>query len=960
MGRNRIVILIAALTCFAWSSACDDERSMATKVTVTPSAAELTALGATVQLSAEVLDQYGDVMAGVAVDWSSNTAPAATVDASGLVTAAGNGTATITATAGAASGSMAVSVMQSAASVMVSPSADTVEIGDTLRLTAEAFDENGHVVAGAEFTWSSSDPLVATVDRSGFLQGMGEGAATITATAEPVGGSAQIDVFHPDRVALEALYRATDGPNWYYNHNWLSDAPFQDWFGVDTELGSVTGLNLGFNALAGPIPPELGNLANLTGLDLEYNHLKGSIPPELGNLANLTGLDLSNNEHLFGSIPPELGSLANLTGLDLGHNYLNGSIPPELGNLANLTGLDLGANYLEGSIPLELGNLANLTGLDLGANRLSGPIPPEFGKLGNLVSLGLMYNDLSGPIPAEFGRMVRLRELTLFNNKEMAGPLPSELTSLRQLDVLMAGGTELCAPLDPDFQTWLERVYKRRIATCGDGGPPMAYLTQAVQSREFPVPLVAEEKALLRVFVTARKATSEGIPLVRARFYLDSRETHVEDIPGKSTPIPTEVDESSLSKSANADILAEVIEPGLEMVIEVDPEGTLDEDLLFTKRIPETGRLALDIRAMPVFDLTLIPFVWSETHDSSTANLVEAIAADPENHELLEDLRTLLPIGDLVVTAHEPVLSTSNNPVALLSQTVAIRAMEGGTGHYQGMMSRPDGPFGGVAKLPGRSSFSTSESYIMAHELGHNLNLYHAPCGSAGGPDISFPYRDGSIGAWGYDFRDGGRLVQPSTPDVMSYCGPRWISDYHFTNALRFRLSDADSAGLPYLAPQTPSLLLWGGVDADGLPFLEPAFVVQAVPSLPQSGGEYRLSGRTGGGTELFSLSFTMPEVADGDGSESFAFTLSVQSRWEGSLATITLSGPGGSVTLDAGSDYPIAILLGPRDGQVRGILRDVQDLDMEQADVAAALGAGPGLEVLFSRGIPDAAAWRR
>ena len=65
MGRYRVVILIAALTCFAWASACD-EPPMATTVTVTPSTAELTALGATVQLGAEVVDQYGDVMAGVA------------------------------------------------------------------------------------------------------------------------------------------------------------------------------------------------------------------------------------------------------------------------------------------------------------------------------------------------------------------------------------------------------------------------------------------------------------------------------------------------------------------------------------------------------------------------------------------------------------------------------------------------------------------------------------------------------------------------------------------------------------------------------------------------------------------------------------------------------------------------------------------------------------------------------
>ena len=552
--------------------------------------------------------------------------------------------------------------------------------------------------------------------------------------------------------------------------------------------------------------------------------------------------------------------------------------------------------------------------------------------------------------------MSGLRELTLSRNEEMAGRLPSELTFLRQLDALLAGDTELCAPTDPDFQTWLEGVYKRRIAPCGDGGPSMAYLIQAVQSREFPVPLVAEEKTLLRVFVTARKATSEGIPLVRARFYLDGEETHVEDIAGKSTAIPTEVDQGSLSKSANAEIPAEVIEPGLEMVIEVDPEGTLDEDLLVTKRIPETGRLALDVRAIAVFDLTVIPFVWSETHDSSIMDLVEAMAADPDEHEMLEDPRTLLPIGDLEVTAHEPVVSTSNNAYDLLSQTRAIRAMEGGTGHYKGMMSRPVAGASGVAQRPGRVSFSVPESPILAHELGHNLNLRHAPCGGAGGPDPSFPYRDGSIGVWGYDFRDGGSLVQPPRPDLMSYCEPEWISDYHFTNALRFRLSEAE----PYLGPRTRSLLLWGGVGADSVPFLEPAFVVEAPPTLPQPGGAYRLTGRTGGRAQLFSLSFAMPEVADGDGSASFAFTLPVRSGWEGSLATITLSGPGGSVTLDAGSDLPIAILRNSRNGQVRGILRDLSALAMEQADVSAALGAGPGLEILFSRGIPDAAAWRR
>ena len=120
-----------------------------------------------------------------------------------------------------------------------------------------------------------------------------------------------------------------------------------------------------------------------------------------------------------------------------------------------------------------------------------------------------------------------------------------------------------------------------------------------------------------------------------------------------------------------------------------------------------------------------------------------------------------------------------------------------------------------------------------------------------------------------------------------------------------------------------------------------------------------RSPGRTNGGSELFSLDFTMPETADGDGSSSFALVLPARPGWEGNLASITLTGPGGSFTLDRESDQPVAILRNPRNGQVRGILRDLPPPAQAAMD-AAGRAAAPGLEVLFSRGIPDSAAWRR
>ena len=1070
--RHRPLPVVAAtLSAALWAYACGDgateppprDPPRPTVISVLPQHARLAVQGATVQLSARVRDQWAQVMADVAVAWSSSDELVASVDGSGLVTAVANGTATITAAAGSASGR---------ATVVVLDSPDRLVLEALYNATdgPNWSDANNWLTDAplAEWYGVATNPTGRVVDVD--LSGRWDGEAQVP-IPHGLSGSIPRELGNlPYLASLDLGLNHLTGPiptelgnlaqlgYLGLTRNNLTGA-------IPLELGRLTRLTvlaLGGNALAGEIPEELGNLASLTGLYLWGNRLTGPIPPQLGNLVNLTNLYLSDNR-LTGPIPTELGNLANmgsranlrelslwgnrltgpippgfgdfasLTHLYLSDNDLSGRIPAELGNLANLTTLSLwgnnltgeipsafvnltsltalnlwsndltgmipavlgdlasleqlrltnnnltgqipaqlatldslrilslGENRLTGSIPPELGNLPVLEWLNLATNELSGTIPAELGNLSTVEALFLDYNDLEGALPPEFGSMSSLRELGLSFNGGLSGALPVELTELR-LDALVAEETGLCAPADPVFRNWLAGVYRRRIAPCVEAAPAAAYLVQAVQSRTFPVPLVAGREALLRVFVTARRAGSAGIPPVRIRFYGADRETHVAEIPGTSTPIPTEVDESRLSNSANAEIPGRVVQPGLEMVIEVDPEGTLDPQLGVAKRIPETGRLEVDVREMPPFDLTLIPFVWSATHDSSMVHVTRAMAEAPESHEMFGDMH-LLPIGEMRVKAHEPVLSSSNSAFVLLRQAAAIRAMEGGTGHYMGMMGRPITGAGGVAYRPGRSNFSFPRPDIIAHELGHNLDLRHAPCGGAGGPDPSFPYPDGSIGAWGYDFRDGGRLVRPSTAELMSYCGPPdWTSDYHFTNALRFRLSEADSVALrapPLASTAAGSLLLWGGIGSDAVPYLEPAFVVDAPASLPRSGGDYRLVGRSGDGSELFSLAFAMPEVADGDGSSSFAFVLPVQPGWEGSLATITLDGPGGSVTLDSETDLPMAILRNPRNGQVRGILRDPPP-DNQVAAAAAPGGAGSSVEVLFSRGVPGAQAWRR
>ena len=762
-----------------------------------------------------------------------------------------------------------------------------------------------------------------------------------------------------DRDALVALYGSTGGPGWTNRDGWLTDAPLGRWHGVELDpQGRVIGLSLSENALSGAIPPELGGLANLELLALPRNALSGAIPKELGGLSNLRLLSLFGNA-LSGAIPKELGGLSNLRWLLLFGNALSGGIPPELGNLANLESLGLGSNGLSGAIPPELGNLANLESLGLESNGLSGGIPPELGNLSNLRWLALYGNSLSGPIPPTFGGLASLTHLELGPNIGLTGALPASMINLA-LESLIAGATDLCVLREPAFKEWLAAIPKHWIAVCGE--PPAAYLVQAVQSRAHSVPLMAGEDALLRVFVTAATETTEGMPDVRVRFYLNGAERHVADISASSTPIPTEIDEGDLAKSANAVIPGSVVRPGLEVVIEIDPGGALDAGLGVPRRIPAEGRLAIEVHEMPVLDLTVIPFLWSSDPDSAIIGLVEGMGADPDRHALLEETRVLLPVADIDVTAHAPVASTSNSAFALLRQTAALRVLEGRGGHYMGMMSGTVTGTGGVAYQAGRSSFSQPYSSTIAHELGHNMSLLHAPC-PAGivAHDGSFPYLDGSIGAWGYDFARS-RLVPTVHKDLMSYCGPQWISDYHFTNALRWRLRDEGARAAAFAGAPVRSLLLWGGVDLDGTPFLNPAFVADAPAALPDSAGDYTVTGRDAGGRELFSLDFTMPLAQSEAGDvSSFVFALPARPGWADALASITLSGPDGVVTLDGDSDIPMAILRDPRTGQVRGFLLDLPDPASVQAYVdGAAAGLPGGLDVLFSRGVPDADAWRR
>lgn len=397
-----------------------------TTVVVSPSTLQFGAIGETAQLRAEVRDQNERPMTGVAVTWASSDPAVATVDATGLVRAVADGSASITATAGSATGQAAVSVMDLDRAVLVT----------FYRATAGE-------------SWRRSDNWLS---------------------AAPLGEWFGVRTDDQGRVIELNL-----------QHNNVS-GPLVPGLGSLSELGSLT---LWGNPLTGRVPPELGNLSKLAALNVASpadSELEGPIPPEIGKLTGLTHLSLYSDK-LEGPIPPELGNLRNLRWLLLGGRNLTGPLPS---SFIEFTRLDivrislcvpgtpewipwaarirsLSASFCNKEDVEVVNALYDATG---GANWTNqegwgeGSISQWYGvttdSIGFVTTLDLRNNGLTGRLPSNLGQLGELRELSVDGN-ELSGPIPLALSAVA-LTRFSYTGTSLCAPADQMFRAWLASI----------------------------------------------------------------------------------------------------------------------------------------------------------------------------------------------------------------------------------------------------------------------------------------------------------------------------------------------------------------------------------------------------------------------------------------------------------------------------------------------------------------------
>jgi uncharacterized protein YjdB len=230
-------------------------------VEVTPESAELQLIvSPTVQLDVVLKDGDDNVLTGREVDWTSSDEGVATVDENGLVTAVGEGDATITATSGGESDDAAITVQRAPVhTVAVEPTDFALVVGgepSAQQLTVTLLDAAGNELTGRDVDFSVDPTGVVTVTDDGLVTAMAEGGATITVTSEGVETEATVsvtaapgsagDVYEPNNSSATAADLGTiiEGRTLSIQANFHDPGADQDdWYWIEAQQGTLNQCN---------------------------------------------------------------------------------------------------------------------------------------------------------------------------------------------------------------------------------------------------------------------------------------------------------------------------------------------------------------------------------------------------------------------------------------------------------------------------------------------------------------------------------------------------------------------------------------------------------------------------------------------------------------------------------------------------------------------------------------------
>lgn len=339
------------------------------------------------------------------------------------------------------------------------------------------------------------------------------------------------------------------------------------------------------------------------------------------------------------------------------------------------------------------------------------------------------------------------------------------------------------------------------------------------------VPVVAGREALVRVMLAPQPRWSARPVTVHLE---------IEDAAGSTaysldvTPYAAST-EADLASSANFTVPGAVITPDASVVVSLHEAlaQTPGADEPGAARFPTTGAAPLQaIENGGVVEVWFVPLTYAP--DGSQ----RAPDTSPDQIELLRSsLERQYPVSDVLVDVLPPVAlagalaADGDGWTDALYQVSNLRealAVPDDVYLYGLVAPRPDfseycrsGCVSGLSWVGTNPQSAWSRASLglgytgpraadtFTHEVGHAHGRTHSPCGGPAHPDPNFPNGGGRLGTWGWDAEDVA-LIDPATHgDLMSYCRPRWVSDYTFA-ALSDRIQQVNASAFTAALPGWP------------------------------------------------------------------------------------------------------------------------------------------------------------
>lgn len=330
------------------------------------------------------------------------------------------------------------------------------------------------------------------------------------------------------------------------------------------------------------------------------------------------------------------------------------------------------------------------------------------------------------------------------------------------------------------------------------------------------MPLVGKRDALVRVYVTVDPGFQQKAVTPRAKLITRTPTGFIAHVfSGELTVVRGSSTEDVLNSTINFTLPGELLKPDTSFSIALTTEGGAAPNPGDTARWPQDGSVSgLDVGkgGGALMRVMLVPVQYDADGSGRLPD-----TSDEQLAVYRDTFYRIYPAGTVEVTVHDPFPWSQviqGNGAGYGQILMAMNTLRGQDSpdpdvYYYGIFMAKDsfGQFCGGGCITGLSPVGAPYSvgigfpgpqaaWTAAHEVGHAHGLQHAPCGGAGGPDPNFPYKDGGIGVWGFDqidkqLKDPTGMTNGGKPkDVMGYCQPSWISDYHYERLADRVLSD--------------------------------------------------------------------------------------------------------------------------------------------------------------------------